>query len=185
MKNQDWKLKYQDLKLKFHDAVDVAFRLGFQAGAQNAQVQQSQQAQAATQQMDQQHNGQEDSPQFGQQEGSELDQHIGQLEGLLGQAKPGSIEEAGLKKSLDYVKSYKQKLDFQKSEQIFKSIGKALNKPFVLNKTASKNMSETGKKALNMQEQIVNDLMKAMAEEEKKAAEAVTKTLGMEQILRG
>ncbi|CAM6005490.1 unnamed protein product [Sphagnum balticum] len=118
-------------------------------------------------------------------DGSELDQHIGTLEGMLGQAKPGSVEEAGLKKSLQGLKEFKQKFDLKKSENAIKAIGKALNKPFTLNKAAEKNMSETGKKALNMQEQIVNDLMKTMADEEKKAAEAVTKTLSVEQLLKG
>src|SRR5271165_1302820 len=100
MRNQNWQLKYADLKLKFHDAVDTAFPLCFEQGAQQAQVQQAQQQQAdaqAAQQAAAMGQGQPgeppgDSGQFGQEpsNGSELDQHIGTLESMLGQSKPGS-----------------------------------------------------------------------------------------------
>ncbi len=191
MRNQDWKLKYQDLKLKFHDAVDVAFRLGYEAGAQGAQLQQVQQDQAAAEQQaamgqDGQLSG--DSGQFGQ-DGSELDQHIGTLEGMLGQAKPGSIEQEGLKKSLNEIKAIKsnmkQKYELRKSEEAIKAIGKSVKPPFTLSKTATNNLSDHGKKALNDQEKIVDDLMKSFEEEEKKATESITKTLDFEQILKG
>lgn len=188
MRNQDWKLKYSDLKLKFHDAVDVAFRLGYEAGAQGAQLQQMQQDpnQDGMGQQPGEQSG--DSGQFGQ-DGSELDQHIGTLEGMLGQAKPGSVEQEGLKKSLNEIKTIqsnmKQKYELRKSEEAIKAIGKAMKAPFTLSKTATKNLSDHGKKALNDQEKIVDDLMKSFAEEEKKATEAITKTLDFEQILKG
>lgn len=196
MKNQDWKLKYQDLKLKFHDAVDVAFRLGYEAGAQGAQVQQAQQQQADAQaaeqaaMMGQDPNAAEQGmPGQEQSDGSELDQHIGTLEGMLGQSKPGSPEQASLQKSLDGIKAFKidlkNKYDFKKSEKAINAIGKALKTPFTLSKAATKNLSEPAKKALNMQEQIVADLMKSFDEEEKKVSEAVTKTLNLEQVLKG
>ncbi len=187
MKNQDWKLKYQDLKLRFHDAVDVAFRLGYEAGAQGAQLQQAQQAQAAAQQTGMPGEQSGDSGELGQ-DGSELDQHIGTLEGMLSQQKPGSIQKEGLQKSLDVVKSIqsdmRQKYELRKSEKAIKEIGKAMKAPFTLGKTATKNLSESGKKALTMQEQIVADLMKSMNDEEKKVAEQVNKTLDFEQLLK-
>lgn len=194
MRNQDWKLKYRDLKLKFHDAVDVAFRLGYEAGAQGAQLQQAQQDQAAAQAaaaqpgMPGEQSG--DTGQMGQQsDGSELDQHIGTLESMLSQSKPGSPEQAGLQKSLDGIKSFqsslKQASDLKKSEQAIKAIGKALKSPLNLSKGATKNLSEHGKKALNAQEKIVDELMKSFAEEEQKASEAINKTLSLEQILKG
>lgn len=190
MRNQDWKLKYSDLKLKFHDAVDVAFRLGYEAGAQGAQLQQMQQDQAAAQQAEMGQPGEQsgDSGQFGQ-DGSELDQHIGTLEGMLGQAKPGSIEQEGLKKSLNEIKaiqsSMKQKYELRKSEEAIKAIGKSVKAPFTLSKTATKNLSDHGKRALNDQEKIVDELMKSFDEEEKRATESITKTLDFEQILKG
>lgn len=197
MNNQDWKLKYQDLKLKFHDVADVSFRLGFEAGAQSAQVQQAQQQQAAAEQAQAAAMGQDPNApgQEGQMpgeegsDGSELDQHIGTLEGMLGQAKPGSPEQTSLQKSLDGIKSFKAdlktKYDLKKSEKAIAAIGKAIKSPFTLSKAATKNLSENGKKALNAQEQIVSDLMKSFDEEEKKTAEAITKTLNFEQILKG
>lgn len=197
MKNQDYKLKYEDLKLKFMDAVDVSFRLGFEQGAQQAQVQQSQQAEAAAQQAAMQPGqdpnaqpGQEaDMPGQEQSDGSELDQHIGHLESMLQKTEVGSIEYMNFKKSLDGIKAFKsnlkQKYDLRKSEKAIADIGKALKSPFTLSKAATKNLSEPAKKALSMQEEIVEDLMKSFAEEEKKAAESITKTLNFEQLLKG
>jgi len=195
MKNQQWELKYKDLKLKFLDAVDVAFRLGFEQGAQNAQVQQAQQAEAAAQQAAMQP-GQDPNAAPGQEmnspespDGSELDQHIGQLEGMLGQSQSGSPEQAAMQKSINGLKEFRNNLkkasDLQKSEKAIAAIGKAMNPKFSLGKAATKNMSEPAKKALNMQEQIVNDVMKSFEEEEKKAAESITKTLNFEQLLKG
>ena len=197
MKNQDWKLKYSDLKLKFHDAVDVAFRLGFEQGAQQAQVQQVQQQQAAADkaamaaQQGQDPNAQpgEEMPGQEQSDGSELDQHIGTLEGMLQGSQQGSPEQAGLQKSLNGIKAFqsslKQSHELRKSEQAIKAIAKAMKPSFTLSKAATKNLSESGKKVLNMQEQIVEDLMKAMDEEQAKATQTITKTLDYEQLLKG
>lgn len=194
MKNQDWKLKYQDLKLKFHDAVDVAFRLGMEQGLQQAQVQEAQQQQADAQAAQAaamgQQPGQDPNAPPGQapNDGSELDQHIGQLEGMLGQSQPGSPEQASLQKSLAGIKSIRNTLrqasDMYKSEKAIASISKALKPAYTLSKGATKNMSEPAKKALSMQEQIVDELMKSFKEEEEKASEAITKTLNFEQLLK-
>ena len=204
MKNQDWKLKYSDLKLKFLDAMDVSFRLGFEQGAQQAQVQQAQQAQADAQAAQQaaamgQQPGQDPNAPPGQDpnvpgspdgsDGSELDQHIGQLEGMLSQSKPGSPEQAGLQKSLDGIKAFqsdlRQKYEFKKSEAAIKAIGKAMKTPYTFSKAATKNMSVPAQKALNMQEEIVKDFMKSFDEEKAKATETITKTLNYEQLLKG
>lgn len=194
MKNQDWKLKYSDLKLKFHDAVDVAFRLGYEAGAQGAQLQQAQQDKAA---QDAQMNGAmpgEDpnaqmEPGQEQSDGSELDQHIGTLESMLQKTDSNSPDFASIKKSVDGIKAFQSNLklasDLKKSEKAIQAIAKAVRPPFVLSKTATKNLSEPAKQALTMQEQIVSDLMKSFEEEEKKAAESITKTLNFEQLLKG
>ena len=205
MKNQDWKLKYQDLKIKFMDAVDVSFRLGFEQGAQDAQNKQAQQQQADAQAMQQAQMGgqpgqdpnappgQEGEMPPGQEpsDGSEMDQHIAQLESMVNKSEAGSMEQISLKKSLDGLKAFQNSLrsasDLRKSERLIKSIGQAMkSKPiFTMGKAATKNMSEPAKKALNMQEQIVEDLMKSFIEEEAKAASAITKTLDFEQILKG
>lgn len=201
MKNQDWALKYKDLKLKFMDAVDVAFRLGMEQGLQQAQVQQAQQQQADAQAQQAAMMGQPgqdpnaDPSQEGQMpgqespNGSELDSHISQLESMLGKTETGSLEYMNLKKSLDGIKSFQNSLkmahEHKASELTLKSIQKAMQPKFTLGKTATKNLSESGKKALNMQEQIVADLMKSMDDEQAKAQEAITKTLDFEQLLKG
>jgi hypothetical protein len=191
MKNQDWKLKYSDLKLKFHDSIDVAFRLGFEQGAANAQVQQAQQAQAAQQmQMGQQdQNGMSDESNQEQSDGSELDQHINQLESMLQNTDPNSQEAESFKKSLEGIKEFqanlKKAFELKKSERAIAEISKNIKAPFTLSKTATKNLSEHGKKALSSQEKIVDELMKSFAEEEAKAAETITKTLNFEQLLKG
>jgi len=198
MKNQDWKLKYSDLKLKFHDAVDTAFQLGMEQGLQQAQVQQAQQdqaaAQAAAQGMPGQP-GQDPNAQPGQDpnspespDGSELDQHIGKLESMLQKSDPTAPQTMELKKSLEGIKAFqsslKQASDLKKSEKAIAAIGKAMKPAFTLSKGATKNLSEHGKKALNMQEQIVQDLMKAMDEESAKVSESINKTLSFENLIK-
>lgn len=195
LKSIDYKQKYQELKLKFKDTVDLCFRLGVEQGLQQAQIQQAQQQQADAQAQQAAMMGQDPNAQPGQEmpgqepsDGSELDSHISTLEGMLGSAKPGSPEQANLQKSLDGIKLFKNELkhkyDLRKSEKAIAAIGKAMAPKFTLSKSATKNMSEPAKKALNMQEKIVDELLKSMAEEEIKAAEAITKTLNFEQLLK-
>jgi hypothetical protein len=197
MNNQDYKLKYQDLKLKFHDAVDTAFQLGMEQGLQQAQVQQAQQDQAAAQAAQRMPGqpGEDPNAQPGQDpnspespDGSELDQHIGKLESMLQKSDPTAPQTLELKKSLEGIKAFqsslKQASDLKKSEKAITAIGKAMKPVFTLSKGATKNLSEHGKKALNMQEQIVNDVMRSFAEEEAHAAAAIAKTLNFEQVLK-
>jgi hypothetical protein len=198
----DYKNKYKELKLKFKDTVDLAFRLGVEEGMRQGQVQQAQQAQASAEQAQQAQMGQPGQPgqdpnaQPGQEmnspespDGSELDQHIGQLEGMLGQSKPGSPEQAEFQKSLNGIKAFQKSLkdisDLRKSEKAIAAIGKAMKAPFTLSRSATKNMSVPAQKALNMQEEIVKDFMKSFDEEKAKATETITKTLNYEQLLKG
>lgn len=193
MKNQDYKLKYEDLKLKFMDAVDVSFRLGFEQGAQQAQVQQAQQqaqeAQMQQQQMEQMQQGggqpgQQDpnSPAAPDSSGSEMDQHINTLESMVNKQDASSPQYADMKKTLDSMKNL---VEMKKSENAISAIAKAMKPKFAIGKGANKNLSEHGKKALNDQEKIVSDLMKSFAEEEKKASEAIVHTLSLENLLKG
>lgn len=191
MKNQQWELKYKDLKLKFHDAVDCAFRLGMEQGMQTAQTQQAQQSQMAAQQPQPGQEGQIGGPEQMEQDtgtdGSELDQHIGTLESMLQKSDPTSSEALSLKKSLEGIKAYKNTLkqtyDLKKSERAISAIGKAMKPAFTMSKTATKNLSEHGKKALNMQEQIVSDLMKDFQDQQDILSQEVNKTLSFEHLL--
>lgn len=192
MNNQDYKLKYQDLKLKFHDAVDCAFRLGMEQGMQTAQTQQAQQSQMAAQQPQPGQEGDigggsEKMEQDPGTDGSELDQHIGTLESMLQKSDPTSSEALSLKKSLEGIKAYKNTLkqtyDLKKSEKAISAIGKAMKPAFTVSKSATKNLSEHGKKALNMQEQIVSDLMKDFQDQQDILSQEVNKTLSFEHLL--
>ncbi len=198
MRNQDWKLKYQDLKLKFHDAVDVSFRLGFEQGAQNAQMQQVQQqaAAAAQPQPGQDPNaqpgqpGQDPNAQPGQEsDGSELDQHISQLESMVKQPGMDSQAQSNLQKSLTGLKSLqfnmKQAAELKKSERAIASIAKSMKSLFSMNKAATKNLPPHAQKALSDQEKIVADLMKSFEDEATQASNAIEKTLNLEQLLKG
>ena len=192
MKNQNYRLKYEDLKLKFHDAVDVAFRLGFEQGAQQAQMQQSQQqaqeAQMQQQQMEQMQQrgqpGQQDlnNPGAPNSSDSEMDQHISTLESMVNKQDSNTPEHADMMKALNEMKTL---VEMKKSEKTINAIAKAMKPKFTIGKGANKNLSEHGKKALNDQEKIVEDLMKSFADEEKKASEAIVKTLNFENLLKG
>ena len=190
MNNQDYKLKYKDLKLKFHDAVDTAFRLGVEQGLMQAQLQQAQQAQMTAQSQPGMPGSEsglpgEEGSEAGQPDGSELDQHIDTLEGMLNKADPTSEDAMTLKKSLEGLKAIQHSFQLVKSNKAINQIAKNVKSPFTLGKRAEKNMPEPAKKALTMQEKIVDDLMKSMEEEEKAAAEQIQKTLDFEQLLKG
>lgn len=119
----NYKNKYKELKLKYMNSVDIAFRLGFEQGAQQAQQQQALDAQAQAQQMQHEQSmaeiggmageqpGEGQPPQLGQESGqpkesgqqppgvegaggSELDQHITKLESMLGGSKEKSPESS-------------------------------------------------------------------------------------------
>jgi len=180
MKNQDYKLKYEDLKLKFMDAVDVSFRLGFEQGAQQAQVQQAQQqAQEAQPGQEQQD---PNNPAGPDSSGSEMDQHISTLESMVNKQDPASAGYADMKKTLDSMKSL---VEMKKAENAISGIAKAMKPKFTIGKGANKNLSEHGKKALNDQEKIVEALMKSFQDEETKASETIIKTLNFENLLKG
>ena len=214
----NYKDKYLQLKQRFQESVDVAFRLGFEQGTMAAQQQQMQQqqqqmadqqaqeAQMAAQGMggesgqDPGQSGQEsgqpgaqiqdDSRGVGQQAmgadgnspqpgmgGSELDQHIGQLEGLMAKSEYGTEQWETLKKSLEGLKSIKVTLDLKKNEQLIKSIGANLKKPLVFSGRAKHNLSAPAKAAVNMQYKIVNELMDTWEAEEKGLPTEIQKIL--------
>lgn len=194
----DYKMKYKELKLKFKETVDLAFRLGIQEGMRQGELQQAQQAQADAQAMQQAAIGGQpgeegapgqDMPGQGPSDGSELDQHIGTLESMLQKTDPTSAEAMSLKKSLEGIKSFKMGLkkasDLRKSEAALAAISKAMKGGFTLSQSATKNMSPQAQKSLNSQEKVLEDVMKSFAEEEQKATEAIKKTLSLEQVLKG
>lgn len=207
MSKIDYKQKYQELKLKYMNAVDTAYRLGFQAGAQQAQVQQAQDQQAQQQAMDQaatqqqgqpgaedQEGGEQQAPAQEQSQeqnpmGSELDQHISQLESMLGKAEKDSEEYKTLKKSLDGIKSFRQSqinsFNMKKAEQAIKIIGDAINKPVTraISQQAQVNLPIAAKNALTKQEQILSEVFNQWEKEEANATKSIADILNVEGLI--
>lgn len=206
----NYREKYKELKLKVKDLADLSFRLGVEEGLRQGQIQQQQQQQQememqqAQMAMQAQQGGQPGQPgQPGQEDpqqgdpnaqpgqeasnGSELDSHIAQLESMIQKSDTAAPEYQALKKSLDSVKAFqadlRQKYDLKKGEQSIKAIGKALKKPFTINKRAESNLSQSAKGAIGSQEKLVQDIMKGWADEEKTVLAQVNKTLGIEGVL--
>lgn len=179
----NWKSKYNELKAKYMSSVDTAFRLGMEQGMQQAQVQQAQDqaAQAQTDAQNQQvQPGQEEQDQEGEQpqdsahpQGSELDQHISTLEGMLGKSELTDHDMTVIMKSL---KDLKFGIEMKKSDLAVSSIARALvpKAPVLMNKAAVANLNPTAKAALSMQEQIVANVMAGLAEEEKHMSKSIT-----------
>lgn len=212
----NYKAKYMQLKAKFMSSVDTAFRLGFEQGGQAAQQQQMMQQQAEQQQLEQQQSGmqaepgdpsqevneqapgmpgqvaqsgQDQDPSSAHPQGSELDQHIAQLEGMLGK---GELSEPGmeaLSKAVQDLKALQKNLKFQhemkKSTAAIPEIAKALHRPaFKLGKVAQHNMDSNAKTAVSMQHKIVSDVMKSWASEEANASSEISKILGIEGLTK-
>lgn len=217
MKNNqnNYRTKYLELRTKYINDLDMAFRLGVEQGMQQAQQQQALEAQAQTQEMETRQveaeamgNGEEQpggppGESSGEQPGerqstddgasapvqtgaSEMDQHIGKLESMLGGSSETPEE---VKKSLQALVSLrkKEKFDFEmkKSEQAISGIAKALHKPkFKIGVQAKHNLNSNAKQAVTMQHKIVNDIMKAWQSEENKASKDITNILNIESLIK-
>lgn len=197
MSDLNFKNKYEALKVKFMDAVDVSFRLGYEAGAQQAQQQASadQAAQQQAQSMQAgggqpQQLGQPVGPQGGvaseppngqeqpqpQQEpsedpnsGSELDAHIGQLEQMVAK---GDFSQMDLMKALSDLKAIKPvKADKYAA-------------PMILSHQANKNLSVDQKQAITDQHKIVADVMNSFKEEAIRANNDVRAVLAREGLFK-
>jgi uncharacterized protein involved in exopolysaccharide biosynthesis len=146
----DWKQKYQELRSKYLNAVDVAFRLGVQEGMRNAEIQQLQtqlqeaqaQAQAAMAAASQPPMGADGAPvdeqgmpvdeqgmpveeemvDANEGEGDELDQSINELEGLVKKEKKINVTQ--LMKSIHKSNKTVKPEDSEKQKKIEELIKK-------------------------------------------------------------
>lgn len=218
MSNQiNYKQKYQELKMKFMESVDAAFRLGFEQGAVQGQQDATMQQQQAQQEAEAaqaggfgEGQGSEGSPAGAEQmanpnggaigdmepdsenpAGSELDQHIAKLESMLKSETPAN--PADLILLTEQIRGAQKKMveqaafnrEMKKSYKAIPAIAKALHKPaFKIGQQASHNMTSNAKAAVGMQEKIVNDLMKAMDEEEKKASNSIQQILNVDALTK-
>lgn len=213
----NYKKKYLELRGKYINDLDMAFRLGVEQGMQQAQQQQAQDAKAEAQEMQMQQKqieaqgmGGQNAPEGGdaspkpeqpdqpgqsgdapkpagmsdqaEAQGSELDQHIGKLESLLGGNKEPEIQKS-LQAIMSLRKSQRDALDMKKAESAIQGIAKALHKPeFKFGVQAAANLTDNAKKSVSLQHKIVNDVMKAWADEDSKASKDIKNILDIESI---
>jgi hypothetical protein len=202
----DYKAKYVDLKTKYHETVDLAWRLGFEQGLQQAQLDQAAQQQVQSDQMAMAANGQPQPGQPGEEgsapegqpgeeqsgqpqsqnpNGDELDQHIQKLEGMLGKNELASTDLGDLKKTLNDIKSLQIQISLTKSLQSIKNtkMGK-LQKSISFSPKVQANLPEPARKALSLQEQIVADVFKKWGSDESKAKDDIGSILNVEGITK-
>jgi hypothetical protein len=122
--------------------------------------------------------------------GSELDQHISRLEGMLGNGEGNDPQkDAAIKKSLDAIKSFRKAdllaIEMKKSEQAIKSIAKALHTPaYKFGVQAQHNLSKNAKETVSLQHKMVNDIMKSWEKEEAKAANSLETVINASNLLK-
>jgi hypothetical protein len=201
----NWKMKYQEIKAKWMDSLDMAFRAGFEEGKRQSELDNANQQIASQQQQmsgmqgqgmqgGAQPNAESSSEEMEPQQpdsqnpaGSELDQHIAKLESMV--AKNEQVDVTALKETVNSLKkaqqSYLEQLSLAKSAKAIPAIAQALHKPsFKLSQQANHNLSSSAKQSVSMQEKIVTDLMKAWEDEEKKAGEDILDQLGITNHLK-
>jgi len=207
MQGPDYKKKYKELRSKYINDLDMAFRLGVEQGIQVAQQQQTQDKEAQMNeekmQMQQASQGQppgadsSEAPQDppsenptsadnmqSEQRGSELDQHIGKLESMIG-SDAGPEVQKSLQAIVSLRKAEKNAVEMKKSQAAISGIVKALHKPgFKLGVQATHNLSENGKKSVSMQHKIVTDIMKSWEKEEEKAKNSIESILNIENLIK-
>lgn len=205
---QDYKMKYMELRSRFVSSLDVAFRLGYQKGQQDGQMQQMQQQQAQQMQMQQQMMGQMQQPSALQQDqssagleqsaenfenqaqnldqngASEIEQGIQELEELLGK---GEIDTKSAQSLLNLLNKSLSKLNnstsLAKSEDLKRmNEGKEIFKQAAIGH--NKNIQSKSEEAHSLQKKIVNDILKKWESEEQEAAGDILNTLKIEGKIR-
>jgi hypothetical protein len=198
----DYKAKYNDLKMKYLNTVDLSWRLGYEQGLKDAQTEQAQQQQMQSDAMNQQTAGAqpgEESAVPGTEEKSEaqppvsqnpngddeLGQHIEKLESMLGKAEITPFELQDLKKTLNDIRSLQVSINLTKSMESIKNVkmGK-LNKSQAFSPRAIANLPEQSKKALTLQEKIVADVFTKWAKDESQASSAISSILNVDGITK-
>lgn len=198
----DYKSKYFDLKTKFQETVDLAWRLGFEQGAQQAQLDQANQQQAQADQMAMAANGQpqpeqssdegetpeqpgQEQPQSQNPNGDELDQHIKKLESVLGKSEINPLELGDLKKTLSDIRSLQVQINLTKSLESIKNTKMApLKKSVSFSPKVEANLPTPAKKALDLQQKIITDMFAKWEKDEQKASSDISSILNGSGIVK-
>jgi len=196
----DYKKKYMDLRARFVEALDIAFRTGYEQGYNESQIQNmAQQAQMQAQQtammqgqmgaadysMQQPSGGEIPAPEASGQNvnpeagGDEIDAAIAELEQLVNKSEP-SIDD--MKKSLEVIKNNRM---FQKLQKATKEASKKMGQPpRPLSLSYKVNLPEDAKQAVSMQAKIVDDILKKWEQEAQNSAKDITAILGTEALTK-
>lgn len=110
----------------------------------------------------------------GQDMGTELDQHIGELESLVTKSE---ISPEELKKSLEKLKILRWSNQFKKN---LKPLNKSLTHKFP--SLAAANLTAEAKREVSMQERIISDMMAKWEKEAKQASGEIMSAIGTEPL---
>ena len=176
----DYKKKYQNLRARYIEAIDVAYRSGFEAGMTKAQ-QDSIAQQMQMQMQNQQVPGgptpsapSQDPNQAMSQGPDEVSQAVAELESLVNKSEP-SLDD--LKKSINSIKdNLMHKSLLNKTKQI--------GLPKVYSNSYKVNLPESGKQEVAVQEKIVDDILNKWSQEASEATRDITTVLGTESLTK-
>lgn len=124
-------------------------------------------------------------------QGSELDQHISTLEGMLKKNEDNAnFDAAPILASINGLRKLQADMhlrsELAKSAAAIPKIAAALHKPqFKFGVQANHNLSTSAKAAVTMQHKIVGEIMQKWEQEEQKAGKDILSTLSIEGITKG
>lgn len=166
----DYKRKYEELKARYIQSLDLAFRSGYEQGFNESKNQQnSQQLEplpSTPENMDRPMNPESDS--------DELDQAIAKLENLVNKSEPSADD---LKKSIDLIKNEHMHKKMLKKTKSLNALDKVSNSYKV-------NLPENSKAAVAMQQKVVEDILRKWETEESKISKDITQFLGTEALTK-
>jgi hypothetical protein len=177
----DYKKKYEELKARYIQALDVAFRAGYEQGFNESQVQSmAQQAQMAQQQaqMAGQAMPQPTEMEQPQDQGlaeDELDQAIAQLEQLVNKSEP-SVDD--LKKSIEMIKNERMHKKLSSKTKSIDITPKQYSQSYKLN------LSENSKASVSMQQKVVDDILRKWESESANSSRDITQILSTEALTK-
>lgn len=189
----DYETKYKNLKAKYLNTVDLAWRLGYEEGLKEAQTDQAQQM-AQMAQMPQEEDNQESEAQEAEtQEAAEqnaapqedeLGKHIEKLEGMLGKSEFSGVDVVELKKTLNDIRSLQTSINLIKSMENAKNSKMVKSLDFKLSPKLIKNVSDSGKKALTLQHKIVENVFSKWEKDSKKTGNEIVDLLNISGLTK-
>lgn len=171
----DYKKKYQEIRLRFVEAIDASYKQGYSQGALDTRQEMMSQQLQQQAQMQNQAIGQPQqlltsqtnmsAPKVQQDDSlnGDLDQHIAALEELVNK---NEISPDDLKKSIQGLRLFTKEIQ-QKPK----------------GKSYTYNMSEESKRDLSMQEKIVSDILNKWEQEAQTTDSDIMRALGVEGVL--